>query len=82
MTERKPEPSSPRAVASLVFAILGIIQVAPCIGPIVAIILGNGERGSVARAGVVIGWVTLALYVCALLLGLVLVAFSAVTSAG
>jgi len=65
-----PENASVRAIIALIFGILGILMLAPCAGPIVAIVVGTGEPGGVARAGVILGWITLALY--ALLAGLIL----------
>ena len=60
MTESaSPEPASGRAIASLVFGILGVTFFAPCVGPILAIVLGNGEPGGVAKAGVILGWIGL-----------------------
>lgn len=74
MTETaSPEPASGRAVASLVFGILGVSFVAPCVGPILAIVLGNGEPGGVAKAGVILGWITLAMYAMAAFLVLLLI---------
>lgn len=77
------QPETPASIIAFVFAILGITSFLPCIGPIVAIVAGSGERSALGRAAVVIGWVTLVMYaavvvviaVLALVLGLV-VAFS------
>lgn len=66
-----PEQASTRAVLALVFGILGVTCMLPCAGPIVAIVLGTGEQGGVGRAGMILGWITLAGY--ALLAGLALV---------
>jgi cytochrome c biogenesis protein CcdA len=55
------EPASGRAVAALVFGVLGL-TVAPCVGPILAIVLGSGEPSGIAKAGVILGWIALALY--------------------
>jgi len=60
------EPASGRGIASLVLGILGITQVVPLIGPLLAIFLGAGEDSSAARAGRILGWITLALYALAL----------------
>jgi len=70
-----PNPDNPsvRAIISLVFGILGVLFIAPCVGPIVAIIVGSGEPGGVARAGVILGWIALGLY--ALISALVLALF-------
>ena len=77
-----PETASTRAVLALVFGILGL-TVLPCAGPIIAIVVGMGERGGIAKAGVILGWITLGIYalVAALVLLIVLLggagAFSA-----
>lgn len=65
-----PEQPSGKAIAALVLGILGITQIVPCIGPILAVVLGWGEKAGVGRAGLILGWITLAMY--ALLAGLVL----------
>ena len=56
---------------SIIFAILGCVQILPCIGPIVAIITGymaNGTAGeSNGRIGRILGW----LMVCAPLIVLI-----------
>ncbi len=69
MNGASSEPASGRAIASLVFGIGGL-TFAPCIGPPLAIALGWGERSGIARAGVILGWIALALY--ALIAGLLL----------
>ena len=58
--ESRPEPSG-KAIAALVFGILGL-TLAPCIGPILAIVLGWGEKTGVGRAGLILGWIARALY--------------------
>ena len=68
MTEAQ---TSGKAIASLIFGILGITQLAPCIGPIFAIALGLGERDGPGRAGVILGWITLALYAALAFLAIV-----------
>ena len=60
-----------KAIASLVFGILGITQFLPCVGPIVAIVLGAGEKDGVGRAGLILGWITLAIYAAVALLAVV-----------
>lgn len=62
MTTMAQTETSGKAIASLVFGILGITQFLPCVGPIVAIVLGAGERDGVGRAGLILGWITLAIY--------------------
>ena len=54
--------TSGKAIASLVLGILGITFTLPCIGPVLAIVLGAGERNGMGRAGLILGWITLALY--------------------
>ena len=48
---------------SIIFAILGVLQILPCVGPIVAIIAGGQARGtageSSGRIGRIIGWLTI-----------------------
>ncbi len=69
----RPElPASGRAIASLVFGILGLVGFAPCIGPILAIVFGGGEPSGIAKAGVILGWVTLAIYAFVVFLAVVL----------
>ncbi len=76
--------TSGKAIASLVLSILGLVGVLPLIGSILGVILGNSARGEIARSagsltgeemariGVILGWVGLALwavgFVCALLI--------------
>lgn len=57
-----------KAVASLVFGILGLTQVCPCIGSLLALVLGWGEPGDLARVGRILGWLGLAIQALALLL--------------
>lgn len=66
--------TSARAVLSLVFGVLGLLCILPCVGPIAAIGLGIGEKDSMARAGVILGWITLVLYAAAVLIALLLAA--------
>src|SRR5262245_40611452 len=72
MPNPHPENASTRAVLSLVFGILGL-TILPCAGPIVAIVTGTGESGGIARAGVILGWIAIALYALAAGLFLLLV---------
>jgi hypothetical protein len=66
----RPEPDevSGRAVAALIFGVLGLAHLCPCVGPVIAIALGMGERSGVGKAAVVIGAVGLGIDV---ILGLV-----------
>jgi hypothetical protein len=73
-----PPQTHTMAIVSLVFGLLGITGVCAGIGPIVAIICGNMALGDIrahpnqyggegiAKAGVIIGWVGVALAVCAI----------------
>jgi hypothetical protein len=67
--------TSGKAIASLILSLLGLVGVLPLIGSILGIIFGNQAKGEIARsggdlageglaqAGVIIGWVGLALNV-------------------
>ncbi|HUU77277.1 MAG TPA: hypothetical protein VMX55_02950 [candidate division Zixibacteria bacterium] len=50
---------------SLIMAILGCVQILPCIGPLLAIIFGRQARGtageSTGKIGKILGWITLCL---------------------
>ncbi|MBC8163110.1 MAG: DUF4190 domain-containing protein [Roseiflexaceae bacterium] len=82
-------PQSSLAVISLVCAILGIAQLLPIIGPIAAIVAGHMAqreldqaggrlRGrGLAKAGLVIAYLTLGLYVLGCLLLVLVVGLSA-----
>jgi cytochrome c biogenesis protein CcdA len=65
---RMKEEVSGKAIASLVFGILAVTGVCPCIGSIVAIALGVGETSGVARAGVILGWIHLAMIAISLII--------------
>ncbi len=66
------------AIVSLVFGILGLVQVCPGLGSIIAVITGNMARGDIrrnparytgdglAQGGVILGWIGIALMACAL----------------
>ena len=69
---RTSTQASGKAIASLVFGILGL-TVMPCVGPIVAIVLGAGEKDGPGRAGVILGWIALVLYAVSALLAIVFV---------
>jgi hypothetical protein len=71
------EAPSTKAILSLVFGILAFFGL-PCIGSILAIVLGKGERSGVGRAGYILGWVSAGLAV----LGLIVVLFYFVLAAG
>ena len=61
-------PASGRAIAALVFGILGVIQVAPFLGPILALFLASGEPSSTARTARILGWIGIVLFFLALFL--------------
>jgi hypothetical protein len=72
---RSGPPTSGTAIASLIFSVLGIIQVLPIIGSVAGLILGYVARSDIrdsggriqgegmARAGIVLGWVGVGLAV-------------------
>ena len=80
MSASKDETSG-RAIASLVFGILGITGTCTCVGSILAIALGAGEEGGIARAGVVLGWIGLAIWALAALVGVAFLVVGAVAEA-
>jgi hypothetical protein len=55
------EETSGKAVASLVLGILGLVGVLPCVGSILAIVLGAGEESGAGNAGRILGWIGLVL---------------------
>ncbi len=73
-----PPQTHTMAIVSLIFGIMGIIGMCAGIGPIVAVICGNMALGEIranparytgdglAKAGIIIGWIGLALSVCAI----------------
>jgi hypothetical protein len=66
------------AVVSLIFGILGLVGVCPGLGSIIALITGNMAAGDIrrepqrysgdglAKGGVILGWIGIALMACAL----------------
>jgi hypothetical protein len=70
--------TSTTAIISLIAGILGLVQVLPVIGPIAAVITGHIAKkeikdsggtvtgGGMATAGLILGYVTLALGLCAI----------------
>ena len=63
--ETTEEPTG-RAIAGLIFSILAFAW-CPCIGSIMGIVLGAGQKSGVARAAVILGWIGVAYVVFALL---------------
>ena len=77
-----PHQTHTLAVVSLVFGILGLAQVCPGLGSLIALITGYRARGAIrreprysgdglARAGILMGWIGLGLMLCALCAALV-----------
>ena len=71
------DSTSTRDVMALVFGILAF-NGCPLIGAIVAILLAQGSRSGVARAGSILGWINLALTAVALVAGVALLLVAAV----
>ncbi len=76
-----PPPTAPThtmAIVSLIFGILGLVQVCPGIGSIIAVVTGNMAQGDIrrnpgmysgdglAKGGIILGWIGIALIVCGL----------------
>ncbi len=76
-----PPPTAPThtmAIVSLIFGILGLVQVCPGIGSIIAVVTGNMAQGDIrrnpgmysgdglAKGGIILGWIGIALAVCGL----------------
>lgn len=71
------------AIASLILSLLGLVGILPLVGTILGLIFGYSARGQIAqsggtqtgegmaRAGIIIGWVTLGLGALAICLTLV-----------
>ncbi len=57
-----------KAVAAFVCGLLGLLGLLPCIGSILGIVLGRGETDGLGRAGVIMGWIGLALAAIGLLI--------------
>lgn len=66
------EPTG-RGIASLVMSILALTGICPCIGSVLGVYLGAEDSSSVARAGVILGWIGLAFWGLVALAGGVLV---------
>ena len=70
------EETTGRGVAALVFGILAVTGTCPCLGAILAILLGWEERSGIGRAGFILGWVALVLQLGVLLLALLWIAIA------
>lgn len=62
------ERDSSDGMVPFLFGLLGILGVLPCIGPLIAIIAGSGDKSALGRTGYILGWVSVAIYVAALVL--------------
>jgi hypothetical protein len=82
MTNNNVQHTHTLAVVSLVFGILGLAQVCPGLGSLIALITGHMARRAIqtdprlggdglARAGILMGWIGLGLMLCALCAALV-----------
>ena len=60
-TPEKPDDVTGKAVAALICSLLGIVGWCPCIGSILGVVLGMGEKSGVARAAVILGWIGIGL---------------------
>ena len=78
---RKNDETSAKAILSFVFGILAITGTCFCIGAPIAIVLGMGEPGGLARAGVILGWIHLAMCAILLFVGLLLLLVAGGTAA-
>jgi hypothetical protein len=66
------------AIVSLIFGILGLVGVCPGLGSIIALVTGNMAQGDIrrnpglytgdglAKGGIILGWIGIALMACAL----------------
>lgn len=79
-------PLSGSAIASLIFSILGLVGVLPMVGSVIGLLLGHNARKeidqsagavsghSLAQAGIIVGWLGIALGIlvlCLIVTGLV-----------
>ena len=99
MSYYPPQPQSPYqvppptqqthtlALVSLIFGILGLVNVCPGLGPIIAIVTGNMAKGEIqrnpglyggdglAKGGIILGWIGVAFMICAIVAFLVWLLF-------
>ncbi len=71
-------PTHTMAIVSLIFGILGLVGVCPGLGSIIALVTGNMAQGDIrrspglysgdglAKGGIILGWVGIALSACVL----------------
>lgn len=76
-------PTNTMAIVSLIFGILGLVGVCPGLGPIIALVTGNMAQGDIrrnpgmysgdglAKGGIILGWIGIALMVCGLCVAVV-----------
>lgn len=81
MTDSSSNETTTKAVLSLVFGVLAIAGGCPCIGGVLAIVLGSGEKSGVGRAGWILGWIHLGLLALVLVAGVLFLAVAAVIGA-
>jgi hypothetical protein len=55
--------TSARGVLSLISGVLALLCLCPVLGSFVAIALGSGQKDGMARAGVILGWLALLVFV-------------------
>ncbi len=60
VNENNPELTT-RSILSLVFALLALFGICPCLGSLAALGFGIGERHPVGRAGFHLGWISIIL---------------------
>ncbi|MCZ6597360.1 MAG: hypothetical protein O7B99_06970 [Planctomycetota bacterium] len=68
--ETTEEPTV-KAIVGLIFSVLAFAW-CPCVGSILGIVLGAGEKSGVARAAVIVGWIGVAYILFAILVTLAL----------
>ncbi len=78
-----PPPTNGLAVASLVLSLLGLVGILPLLGTILGLIFGYSARNQIAqsrgtqggegmaKAGIIIGWVTLGIWALGICAGLI-----------
>jgi hypothetical protein len=76
----QPDSPTARGVLALVFGVLGMLCICPILGSIAAIALGMGQKDGMARAGVVLGWLTLLVIAALAALGMLFLVVGGVLS--
>jgi len=76
-TPQRQDDSS--GIISLIFGILGCVGILPCIGPIIAIIVGNQAKNKgetqYSQIGIVLGYIGLVLSIIGIIIGIVFAFF-------